>query len=98
VHHLLDDGSFAITVPGDGLLGGVVAAARTAGVQAVLEMTDYAPLPLREPVRSLVWIRGRLYGVPASEVGALLDLIAAEDPNPALLQVNSDSIADTGMH
>lgn len=98
VHHLLDDGSFAITVPGDGLLAGVVAAARTAGVQAVLEMTDYAPLPLREPVRSLVWIRGRLYGVPVSEVGALLDLIAAEDPNPALLQVNSDSIADTGMH
>ena len=97
VHHLLDDGSFAITVPGDGLLAGVVAAARTAGVQAVLEMTDYAPLPLREPVRSLVWIRGRLYGVPVpfSEVSALLDLIAAENPNPALLQVNSDSVADT---
>ena len=70
VHHLLDDGSFAITV-------------------AVLEMTDYAPLPLREPVRSLVWIRGRLHDVPAGEVPALLDLIATEDPNPALLQVNS---------
>ena len=26
-------------------------------------MTDYAPLPLREPVRSLVWIRGRLHHV-----------------------------------
>ena len=95
VHHLLDDGSFAITVPGDGIPAGMVLAAGTGGVQAVLEMTDYAPLPLREPVRSLVWIRGRLYGVPVSEVGALLDLIAAEDPNPALLQVNSDSIADT---
>jgi hypothetical protein len=95
VHHLLDDGSFAITVHGDGLLAGMVAAAGTTGVQAVLEMTDYAPLPLREPVRSLVWIRGRLYGVPVSEVGGLLDLIAAEDPNPALLQVNSDSIGDT---
>ena len=62
VHHLLDDGSFAITVPGDGILAGMAVAAGTAGVQAVLEMTDYAPLPLREPVRSLVWIRGRLYG------------------------------------
>ncbi len=39
----------------------------TAGAQAVLEMTDYAPLPLREPVRSLVWIRGRLHAVPAEE-------------------------------
>ena len=95
VHHLLDDGSFAITVPGEGIPAGMVLAAGTGGVEAVLEMTDYAPLPLREPVRSLVWIRGRLYGVPVSEVGALLGLIAAEDPNPALLQVNSDSIADT---
>src|SRR6201991_2241228 len=95
VHHLLDDGSFAITVPGDGILAGMVVGAGTAGVQAVLEMTDYAPLPLREPVRSLVWIRGRLHGVPFSEVSALLDLIAAENPNPALLQVNSDSTADT---
>jgi hypothetical protein len=95
VHHLLDDGSFAITVPSAGLLGGMVVAAGTAGVQAVLEMTDYAPLPLREPVRSLVWIRGRLHGVPVGEVAALLDLIAAENPNPALLQVNSDSTADT---
>ena len=95
VHHLLDDGSFAITVPGDGTLAGMVVAAGNADVQAVLEMTDYAPLPLREPVRSLVWIRGRLQGVPDNEVAALLDLIATEDPNPALLQVNSETAADT---
>ena len=96
VHHLLDDGSFAITVPVDGAVAQMVVTAGQAGVQAVLEMTDYAPLPLREPVRSLVWIRGRLRDVPASEVTALLDLVAAEDPNPALLQVNSgDSSRDT---
>ena len=95
VHHLLDDGSFAITVPGDGILDGMALAAGTAGVQAVLEMTDVAPLPLREPVRALVWVRGRLHCVPVSEIAALLDVIAAEDPNPALLQVNSDFVADT---
>jgi len=89
VHHLLDDGSFAITVPVDGLLAGMVAASGAAGVQAVLEMTDYAPLPLREPVRSLVWIRGRVHCVPDGDVSATLDLIATTDPNPALLQVNS---------
>jgi hypothetical protein len=94
VHHLLDDGSFAITVPVDGAVAQMVVSAGAAGVQAVLEMTDYAPLPLREPVRSLVWIRGRLHDVPSGEIAALLDLIAAEDPNPALLQVNSGS-ADT---
>lgn len=97
VHHLLDDGSFAITVPVDSLVAAKVASAAGAGVQAVLEMTDYAPLPLREPVRSLVWIRGRLLDVPASEVAALLDLIASQDPNPALLQVNtSHTEAETG--
>lgn len=89
VHHLLGDGSFAITVPEAGPLAAKVSSSGSAGVQAVLEMTDYAPLPLREPVRSLVWIRGRLQHVPSAEVPALLDLVAAGDPNPALLQVNS---------
>ncbi|KAA0085443.1 DUF2470 domain-containing protein [Mycolicibacterium sp. P9-64] len=89
VHHLLEDGSFAITVPANGLLAGMAVAAGASGVQAVLEMTDYAPLPLREPVRSLVWISGRLQYVPERDVPALLDLIATESPNPALLQVNT---------
>lgn len=95
VHHLLDDGSFAITVPETSPLSAMAMSAGSAGVQAVLEMTDYAPLPLREPVRSLVWIRGRLQHVPSAEVAALLDLVAAENPNPALLQVNSKARSDS---
>jgi hypothetical protein len=92
VHHLLDDGSFAITVPADAPIADMAVAA---GAAAVLEMTDYAPVPVREPVRSLVWIRGRLQSVPADAVAALLDLIATADPNPALLQVNSTSTSGT---
>ena len=103
VHHLLDDGSFAITVPVDDLSpasgrcpqAGMVVAAGAAGVPAVLEMTDYSPLPLREPVRSLGWIRGRVQAVPTTEIPDLLDLIAAADPNPALLQVNTADDADS---
>jgi hypothetical protein len=91
VHHVLDDGSVAITAPSAGPLTASVLSAGSAGMQAVLELTDYAPLPLREPVRSLVWVRGRLHAVPAAETPALLDLVAAEDPNPALLQVNSNT-------
>jgi hypothetical protein len=100
VHHLLGDGSFAITVPADGMLAATVVSAGTAGVAAVLEMTDYAPLPLREPVRSLVWIQGTLRDIPIAEVAALLDLIAMADPNPALLQVNSSlsSTEDDSRH
>ena len=54
VHHLMADGSFALTVPSDSAMADAAAGAGTAGVAAVLELTDYAPLPLREPVRSLV--------------------------------------------
>ncbi|MGH3562162.1 MAG: DUF2470 domain-containing protein [Mycobacterium sp.] len=82
--HLLQDGSVAVAA------GGEVAANLTgAGVPAMLELTDHAPLPLREQVRALVWIRGRLQQVPPHEIDDLLDRIAAEDPNPALLQVQS---------
>jgi hypothetical protein len=88
LHHLLADGSFAVAVPID---------CAGHGAQAVLELADYAPLPLREPVRSLVWIRGRLDQVPLPDVPGLLDRIAAENPNEALLQVQtpeSGPIAD----
>ena len=88
VHHLLADGSLAITVPIDGLFAGMVVAAGARGMQAVLEMTDHAPLPLREPVRSLVWIRGCASVVADADVAPLLDLVAAADPDPALLAVN----------
>ena len=96
IHHLLEDGSFAITIPAHGKLAAAVISAGNGGIQAVLEMTDYAPLPLREPVRSLVWIQGRLRDVPMGEVPALLDLIATANPNPALLQVNSGTTGDEG--
>lgn len=91
VHHLLADGSVALTVPAAGLLAATVTAAGSGGVAAMLELTDLAALPLRERVRSLVWFRGRLHDVPSARVPAMLDLIASEHPHPALLQVNTGS-------
>ena len=41
-----------------------------------------------------MWIRGRVQAVPTTEIPELLDLIAAADPNPALLQVNTADDAD----
>lgn len=90
VHHLLPDGSFALTVPSHSAVAAAAGAADANGVSGVLELADYAPLPLREPVRSLVWVRGRVYGVPPTAVRALLDLIAADHPNPALLGVGTE--------
>lgn len=85
VCHLLADGSVVIAVPARD----PVAEAAVAGVPAMLELTDHAPLRLRERVRALVWIRGQLQSVPAPEITPLLDQIAEVDPNPALLQVIS---------
>ncbi|CPR10821.1 hypothetical protein BN971_02092 [Mycobacterium bohemicum DSM 44277] len=84
VHHLLDDGSFAIAL--EAPRGG---GRPLGGSQALLELTDHAPLPLREPVRSLVWVRGRLAEVAPEAVTPLLDRIASDCPNPALLQVET---------
>ena len=89
LHHLLADGSFAVAVPVNGAAAATVSAREPAGTQAVLELADYSPLPLREPVRSLVWIRGNLQAVPLQAVPAMLDMIAAEEPNHALLQVQT---------
>src|ERR1700742_5296408 len=93
LHHLLSDGSFAVAVPADdaGLPGDFFVG--SAGAQALLELTDYAPLPMREPVRSLVWVRGRLQRVPSAEINPTLDLIASECPHPALLQVDTPKCA-----
>ncbi|MBY0440804.1 MAG: DUF2470 domain-containing protein [Mycobacteriaceae bacterium] len=80
VHHLLNDGSLAVLIPvhrGE--------TRRLDGTQAMVELTDNAPLRLRAPVRSLVWIGGRLRDVPLPLAPALLDLMATEHPNPALL-------------
>jgi hypothetical protein len=95
VHHLLDDGAFAVTAAADSDM--TAAVGNAGGVEAVLELTDHAPLPLRSPVRSLVWIRGRLRQVPAPLVPALLDVIATDDPNPSLLQVNSVPYGDSQL-
>ncbi|OBJ72247.1 DUF2470 domain-containing protein [Mycobacterium sp. 1274756.6] len=81
VHHLLADGSFAMAVPADLPVG--------SAVPAMVELTDQAPLRLRTPVRALVWLRGRLEPVAPAAVPDLLDQIAAENPDPALLRVQT---------
>lgn len=94
VHHLLQDGTFALALPaGPGAAGDD----SLSGSQALLELTDYAPLPLREPVRSLVWVRGRLREVHPGEITATLDVIAAERPQPALLQVDTPRCAPSAV-
>ncbi|OMC07336.1 DUF2470 domain-containing protein [Mycolicibacter heraklionensis] len=93
VCHLVD-GSVVIAVPAEN----PVAQAAADSVQAMIELTDHAPLRLRERVRALAWIRGVLRPVPDREISVLLDQIAAVDPNPALLQVVSPRSVSCSRH
>ena len=67
LHDVLRDGSFVVAVP-----RGTPAAATER--HAVLEFTDYAPVPLREPVRSLVWIGGGLRRMPPHDTLVRLEV------------------------
>jgi hypothetical protein len=87
VHHLRSCGDAVITVG----TGTPAAAAAAAGSPAVLELADHTPLRLREPVRTLVWLRGRVRTVPAELQRILAAEVAAEYPHPDLLDVGHGS-------
>ncbi len=85
VHHLLRDGTIALTVDSESSFATSVPAGPIA-----LELLDHDPVAAGESVRALVWIRGQTRPAAASEVRHLLDTIAAMRPDPALLDVGYD--------
>lgn len=87
VHHLRNGGDAVLAVPADVTITALAWQAGRGGLPAVLELTDHAPLTLRERVRSLVWLRGNLHAVPSSALRPLAAAVAAENPDPALLDV-----------
>ena len=56
-------------------------------VPAMLEVIDCAPLPLRDRVRSLIWLSGTLTEVPADLQRELAVEIAGDHPDERLLDV-----------
>ncbi|RMI35840.1 DUF2470 domain-containing protein [Nocardia stercoris] len=87
VHVLRRAGDVVVAVENSAPALVTVMRAGTGGVAAMLELTDHAPLPLREPVRSLVWLRGRAQLVPAAVQHTLAAQLAGEHPHPNLLDV-----------
>lgn len=57
------------------------------GLPAMLELADCAPISLRERVRSLIWLSGTLYSVPAPLERDLAVEIAGDHPDARLLDV-----------
>nr|NKW55096.1 DUF2470 domain-containing protein [Prescottella equi] len=87
LHHLRGDGTVVVVAPSDAAVTALAWQYGPGGLPAVLELTDYAPLALREPVRSLVWLRGNLVALPDERARQLADAVAAEHPDPALLDL-----------
>lgn len=85
VVHLFESQAFVL-VPSDGdamLLAGD----SPDGLPAMVEVTDCAPIDLRERVRSLIWLNGSLHVVPANLERDLAVEIATEQPDDGLLDL-----------
>ncbi|NLG54846.1 MAG: DUF2470 domain-containing protein [Rhodococcus sp.] len=90
LHHLQANGDVAIAVPQRSAAD--IITRITGGLPAVLEVTDRSPLPLREPVRSLVWLRGTLHRVCESHTREIADEVASEFPSGALLELGHSTV------
>ncbi|WP_330184078.1 DUF2470 domain-containing protein [Nocardia sp. NBC_01503] len=87
VHLLRRCGDIVLAVPANSVAAVLVMTCGNTGTPAVLELTDQAPLPLREPVRALVWLRGWAHAVPGNTQRALAAAMAEDHPHPNLLDV-----------
>jgi hypothetical protein len=85
VPHLLASGDIALSIRNENPYSPTGSA-----VPAFLELLDHAPGRGRASVRALVWLRGHARVAAPQQVRRLLDVIAASNPDPALLDVGHD--------
>ena len=84
LHHVHDDGVVSVLLPDDHELP---AALRDGVLTSMVEVVDVAPVPLRESVRGLLWITGRLTALPLPEARSVALAIASVRPDPRLLDL-----------
>lgn len=87
VHHVRADGSAVLLLDDDEPVLAAIGDAPGGEFAAMLEIADHAPVDLREPVRGLLWITGRLR-VPEPDSARRIALQVAEvRPNADLLRL-----------
>lgn len=79
LHHVHADGSVTVLLPDD--------STDPEPTTTMVEVVDLAPVPLREPVRGLLWITGRLTPVPPAAARDLALALVEERPDPRLLDL-----------
>ncbi|GAA4543070.1 DUF2470 domain-containing protein [Amycolatopsis samaneae] len=87
LHHVHHSGSVSILLPDAHALVRAAGQAQRGELAVMVELTDEAPVELREPVRGLLWITGWLR--PLSEVSARARAVSIAEtrPDPRLLDV-----------
>ncbi|HET9142751.1 MAG TPA: DUF2470 domain-containing protein, partial [Actinophytocola sp.] len=88
LHHVHPDGAVSLLFPADHALA---AAARTEPA-VIVEIVDLAPVPLREPVRGLLWITGRLRELTGARARAAAVRVAEARPDPRLLDLGHGAV------
>lgn len=83
MHHVHADGS-AVLLLGD---DEPVMARLYGDLPVMLELTDPAPVDLREPVRGLLWITGQLSTVDPGRARGIAVGLAERHPHPRLLEL-----------
>src|ERR1700712_714345 len=90
LHHVPASGAATLQLPADHPLVALTRA--RAYLPAMLELTDSAPLPVRQPVRGLVWIAGRFRVLPARVAHRAALRIAADAADERLLDVGHSDV------
>lgn len=79
LHHVHADGTVTVLLPDD--------AVEAEPATTVVEIVDLAPVPLREPVRGLLWITGQLTPVEPVRARGLAVGLVEQRPDPRLLDL-----------
>ncbi|SFA83738.1 Protein of unknown function [Amycolatopsis marina] len=87
LHHVHASGSVSVLLPDEHDLVRATGAAGRAEVAVMLELTDRAPVELREPIRGLLWITGWLRRLDERAARARAVSIVEDRPDPRLLDV-----------
>jgi hypothetical protein len=87
LHHVHASGSVSVLLSDEHPLTVLARQAGRTELAVVLELTDQAPVELREPVRGLLWITGWLRPLNEISARARAVSIAESHPDPRLLDV-----------
>lgn len=87
LHHVHADGGVTVLFAADHPVVAAAWQAPRGEVATMVELADAAPVPLREPVRGLLWISGWLRALTDEQARDLAVTVAETRPDPRLLDL-----------